>query len=169
MPTTIRVLTADDAATYRPLRLEALQADPTAFSSSYEEEAARTVEDIAARLTADYPNIASFGAFVDGVLVGTATLVANQRPKIRHRAMLVGMYVTPSARGAGLARGLLDAVVAHSRTLAGVEELVLAVTVGNEPARRLYLGAGFRSYAVEPRYLKIDGVYYDLEWMSRTL
>jgi hypothetical protein len=28
---------------------------------------------------------------------------------------------------------------------------------------------GFEPYCVEPRYLKLDGVYYDIEWMRLVL
>ena len=43
-----------------------------------------------------------------------------------------------------------DAVVTHARTVPGVEEVVLAVTVGNELARRLYVAAGFTEQARGP-------------------
>ncbi len=47
----------------------------------------------------------------------------------------------------------------------GVEEVVLAVTVGNELAHRLYVAAGFKPYCIEPRYIKLDDQYFDIEWM----
>jgi RimJ/RimL family protein N-acetyltransferase len=47
--------------------------------------------------------------------------------------------------------------------------LILAVTIGNSAAEQLYLAAGFRPSHVEARLLKIDGVYYDILWMSLTL
>ena len=42
---------------------------------------------------------------------------------------------------------------------------MLAVTRGNDTARRLYSAAAFVAHAVDPHYLKVDGRYYDLEWM----
>ena len=63
---------------------------------------------------------------------------------------------------------LLDAIT-RAHTLSGLEDLILAVTVGNERARALYLAAGFTSVARDPRYLKIDGQYFDIEWMHLSL
>ncbi len=71
----------------------------------------------------------------------------------------------PEARSQGVGRALVDAVVTHARSVSGVEEVVLAVTVGNELARRLYIVAGFKSYCIEPRYLKLKDQYFDIEWM----
>ena len=58
---------------------------------------------------------------------------------------------------------LLDAIT-RAHTLSGLEDLILAVTVGNERARALYLAAGFTSVAREHRYLKIGEQYFDIEW-----
>ncbi|MDJ0789698.1 MAG: GNAT family N-acetyltransferase, partial [Myxococcota bacterium] len=52
------------------------------------------------------------------------------------------MWVAPDARRSGLGAALLDAVVAWARR-EGVRELSLAVSLVNEPARRLYERAGF--------------------------
>ncbi len=71
----------------------------------------------------------------------------------------------PEARNQGIGRALLDAVVTHARTVSGVEDVVLAVTVGNEHARRLYIAAGFKPYCIEPRYIKLEDQYFDIEWM----
>ena len=73
--------------------------------------------------------------------------------------------MVPEARSQGVGRALLDAVVTHARSVSGVEEVVLAVTVGNEHARRLYIAAGFKPYYIEPRYLKLEDQYFDIEWM----
>lgn len=165
----IRLLSANDAGAYQTLRLEGLRQTPEAFGSSYEEEIAFTLEQVVTRLTGSLPDIASFGAFQAGSLAGIATLMANRRPKLQHRAALVAMYVTPTARGRGIGRRLVDAVITYGRSLPQVETLTLGVSAGNTAARQLYANAGFRAYATEPRYLKIDGVYHDLDLMERSL
>jgi RimJ/RimL family protein N-acetyltransferase len=53
--------------------------------------------------------------------------------------------------------------------LPDLEELILAVTVGNVPARRLYLAAGFELSHVERRYIKVGDQYYDIEWLTLRL
>ena len=79
------------------------------------------------------------------------------------------MYVTPNQRGRGLGRLLLEYAVNHARQLPGLEEINLAVTVGNDLARRLYERFGFVFSHREPRYIKIDDRYYDIDWMTLSL
>ena len=69
----------------------------------------------------------------------------------------------------GIGKALLLEAIARARTLSGLEELILVVTVGNERARALYLAVGFTSVARDPRYLKIGGQYFDIEWMHLSL
>jgi hypothetical protein len=62
----VRQLTADDAPAYQTLRLLALQESPTAFSSSYSDEAGRLPSEVASRVTpAPDGSLCVFGAFVD--------------------------------------------------------------------------------------------------------
>jgi ribosomal protein S18 acetylase RimI-like enzyme len=53
--------------------------------------------------------------------------------------------VTPDARGRGAAKRLLRAVLDRGRAL-GHDAAGIAVTIGNEPARRVYEGLGFQMY-----------------------
>jgi ribosomal protein S18 acetylase RimI-like enzyme len=87
------------------------------------------------------------------------------RLKTRHRANVFGVYTAPEARGQGVARGLMQAVLAEVRTWEGVALLHLSVTVGNDPARRLYRSFGFMTVGVEPAYLQVDGKLLDEEQM----
>jgi RimJ/RimL family protein N-acetyltransferase len=160
----IRVLDRADAPAYQALRLRGLRESPTAFSSSYEDEVGRSVAEVVARvLPAADGSKRVFGAFVDGALGGIVTFVRPQRPKLEHTSEIVGMYVAPEHRRQRLGRALVDSVVRHARTLAGVEQIKLAVTASNEPARRLYRAVGFVRYGVEPNALRVEGVYYDEE------
>jgi RimJ/RimL family protein N-acetyltransferase len=63
----------------------------------------------------------------------------------------------------------MGAVLEYARAQRGLEALIIAVTVGNEPARQLYLSAGFVSTFVEEGYIKWEGRYYDIEWMRMGL
>ena len=69
------------------------------------------------------------------------------------------MYVRSEARGTGLARALVQQVIAHARTL--VEEVRLTVEASNVAARRLYGAVGFTEYGLERRALKVGREYYD--------
>ena len=161
----IRNLTEADAQPLRELRLRALREHPESFGSSFEEEEAVPLETTVEHLRASSPDNFMLGAFVEHQLVGIVHCSRSPRPKTRHKAHIGGMYVAPEARGQGIGRALLAEAVARAGSLPGVEELVLAVTVGNEEARRLYTSAGFEPYCVDPRYLKLGDRYFDIEWM----
>ncbi|MGV3572439.1 MAG: GNAT family N-acetyltransferase [Ramlibacter sp.] len=153
----IRLLTAADAAAYRALRLRGLREHPEAFTSSYGEDLQHPEQITAARLAS--ATHAFWGAFEGGKLVGIVGLERERRAKNRHKAIVVGMYVAGEAAGRGVARGLLGALLAQARG-EGLESLVLTVTEGNDKARRLYEAAGFRSFGIEPRAIKVDGRAY---------
>jgi RimJ/RimL family protein N-acetyltransferase len=84
-------------------------------------------------------------------------------------ATIAGMYVVPDRRGEGIAKALIAACLAHARSLPGVEEVCLCITVGNETARKLYLACGFQPDFIDPQYFKYQGTYYDLEWLRLKL
>ena len=165
----IRILGETDAAAFRALRLRALQDHPEAFASSFEEEQSQPLEAATERLRRTSEDNFIAGAFVDAQLAGMAGFRRFTGPKVRHKAHVWGMYVAPEARGRQLGRALLDEVMRRARTLPGLEDVALAVTVDNDAARRLYLAAGFVPYCVEPRFLKIGDRYWDIEWMVLSL
>ncbi|MBP8102030.1 MAG: GNAT family N-acetyltransferase, partial [Burkholderiaceae bacterium] len=97
----IRRLMPDDAGEYRTLRLRALRDHPDAFTSSFEEEQLRPLAWAQARLRpdAERPHDFFLGAFIGDELVGMVGLQGRYRPKERHNAAVVGMYVAPDAAG----------------------------------------------------------------------
>ncbi len=153
-PVSIRRLLPDDAALFREIRLQALATAPEAFGSTHAAEAAWATEAWAERLR----KAAVFAAIDGEAVLGMAGFFAMDGAKERHKGVLWGMYVAPSARGTGLAAALVQAVLAHAADV--VEQVLLTVVSGN-PARRLYARLGFVEYGVEPRALRQDGVYSD--------
>ena len=162
-PAEIRLLGPGEAARYRDIRLEALQQDPEAFASTFEHENAMPLSWFAERIVKG--NI--FGGFVDGELLGVTGYWPQEGAKESHKANLWGMYVRKAARGSGLGRRLIEAVVAHAT--GRVELLQLGVASGNEAAHRLYLKTGFSEYGREMKALKQDGRYIDEILMVRFL
>lgn len=162
----LRQLDSSDALAYRELRLGALRDHPEAFASSYDDELARQESETASRLAR--PDQVTIGAYADGRLVGVASLLRIGSVKEWHKARIVGMCVSPDARGRGIGRAVLDQVIEAAREW-GVTELRLAVTVGNQAARNLYTAAGFTTYGIEPRSLRLDTRFYDVELMSLEL
>jgi ribosomal protein S18 acetylase RimI-like enzyme len=157
----IRRLRPDDAEAYRLIRLEALELAPEAFGSTLEAEAAKPLDWFAARLE----RTAVFGAYLGDDLVGIAGFRADAGPKTRHKGVLWGLYVRPAARGAGVARALVETVTDHARM--HVELLQLTVVSTNERARRLYADLGFVEYGIEKRALKQGNAYFDEVLMVR--
>lgn len=162
---TIRRLIPADTPAYRAIRLDHLKQHPTGAEAAWEDESAQPDEWFAQRTSA----AALFGAFLnDGNdLAGIGGLMIPPGSKMKHKGMLMGMYVSPAARGTGMARALVDAVIDHAKTV--VDEVQLQVDPDNHGAIKLYLAAGFRQYGREPRVLKIDGQYRDALLMTMPL
>lgn len=150
----IRRLTIADAPAYRTLRLRGLREHPEAFTSSWEEDDGQPLAATEARLAS--PQQVLWGAFDGGALRGIVGLELLRRPKERHKAKVVGMYVPADAAGRGIGAALLQASLAHARQ-AGLSDLVLTVTEGNAAALRLYRQAGFEAFGTEPRAIRVDG------------
>jgi RimJ/RimL family protein N-acetyltransferase len=152
-------LHADDAAAWQTLRLEGLQDSPTAFASSYAEEKDRPIEDVRTMLDRDTGAI--FGGFVSGQLQCVASVHRESMRKMAHKAGVWGVYAAPAARGTGLMRRVMTALIEHARNVLGVEFLTLGVNVANAPALRLYDSLGFVRIGIERGVLKVDGVLHD--------
>jgi ribosomal protein S18 acetylase RimI-like enzyme len=159
----VRILKAQDAEDYRNLRLEALHTNPEAFSSSYEEEKENSSEFYANRLQSDLAF--HFGAFENEKLSGIVTLVKENKLKLRHRASIFAMYVTPDQRGSGIGKRLMEEAVNTATNLAGIEQIYLSVVATNESAKRLYTALGFHTFGIDKKALKIGETYYDDEHM----
>lgn len=147
----LRRLTPADAAAHRALMLQAYADDPMAFTASVAEREPLPLSWWAARMAEgdDVPE-QMFGAFVDGQLVGAAGLSFETRPKRRHKAQLIGMYVLPEHRRRGLAQALVQAVLDAARRRPELKIVGLTVTEGNAGAEALYRRCGFEPWGVEP-------------------
>lgn len=152
-------LTADHAARYRELMLHAYEHVSDAFTSTPEERAALPLSWWAQRIADPGGMGIAFGALDGEKLVGTVALEFSSKPKTRHKAQLIGMYVLDSCRGHGLGRRLVDAALGHARQREGTTLITLTVTEGNAPAIALYEAAGFRSFGVEPMAIHTPSGY----------
>lgn len=161
----IRILTEEDASKYQECRLNALKTNPEAFSSTYEREAAFSNETVKERISPTKDKFV-LGAFDENeTVVGLVTFFRETGLKTKHKANVYGMYVTPEARGNGVAKQLMQELIKKAKECAGVEQLLLTVVQGNNSAKRLYDLLGFKVYGVERNALKVDGEYLDEDWM----
>lgn len=151
MTADVRRLTPADAAAHRALMLQAYTDDSTSFTSSAAEREVLPLSWWAARMAEGEDALERvFGAFVEGQLAGAAGLSMQSRPKLRHKALLFGMYVRPEHRGRGLGRALVEAVLAEARRAPQLQIVQLTVTQGNTAAETLYRRCGFEPWGVEP-------------------
>jgi RimJ/RimL family protein N-acetyltransferase len=164
----IRLLEPADAEENHALRLEALSLSPEAFGSTYEETIRLSPEEILARSQCSDENF-KVGAFSERRLVGIAGFIQSKRDKTRHRGDVVGMYVSPAYRGAGVGKTILQDVVERARRLEGLEQITLDLILPNQAARRLYLGMGFEVYGLHAEAIKVGGVGYDVELFALRL
>lgn len=144
----IRPVGASDLEAYAALRRQSLLELPLAFSASPE-------TDVAMQLGAA-PDWMLFGAFAPE-LAGAVGLMRGRHPKAAHKLHLWGMYVAPSHRRRGLGAKLLEAAIAHARSMKDVEWIQLGVTDAAADARRLYERMGFVSWGSEPDALRFEG------------
>jgi ribosomal protein S18 acetylase RimI-like enzyme len=158
----IRRLDPADFEAYRALRLRGLAEHPEAFTSSHEEDASKPPAEAQRRLAPESPDLV-WGAFVDGTLVGVLGMTPERRARSRHKAHVFGMYVPAEYGRRGIGQALLHHVVAAARAMPHLEQLTLTVTRGNGLASRLYERAGFETFGVEPRAVRMNGAYLDKE------
>lgn len=136
----VRRVRADEWEALRDVRLRALEDAPDAFGTTFAE--ARERPDACwvewAQRSAESDEQAMFLAWRDGEPRGIAGTFAREDGVWQ----VISMWVDPQARGGGVGRNLLDAVVGFAREH-GAAEIVLSVTDGNGAARTLYERYGF--------------------------
>jgi len=164
----VRILTEADAGAFWNIRLRALRDDPESFGSSYEEILERGIagatQSLRKRDTA--PDDVTFGAFDGETLVGIAGFRRGQEVKKRHKGVIWGMYVPREMRGKGIGKALLEAAIAHAKTLPQLEQINLSVVLTSREARHLFISLGFETYGLERRALKLRDRYFDQELMT---
>jgi ribosomal protein S18 acetylase RimI-like enzyme len=169
----IRRLNAEsptDVAQYWQVRNQGLKEFPDAFTTSHEEGAATAPEKLAKRFGGENSDDFVIGAFsATDKLLGCTGFERETRTKQRHKGKVLGMYVIPDARGTGLGRKILAALLLEAKQLDGLEQIILSVTHSNEGARLLYISMGFVTFGIERNAIKVGQNYYDKEFMALNL
>jgi ribosomal protein S18 acetylase RimI-like enzyme len=161
----IRLVTSDDAPEYSRLRLEALEGDPEAFSSSVDEHRSLSLDEIRRRIGQGSQEQFMMGAFENGRLLGTVGFYREKGLKTRHKGRVWGVYVTPRKRRTGLARKMLEVLLLRVAAIDGVDQVLLSVASTQLAARHLYASMGFQSWGLEPRALRVGDQFIDEEYM----
>ncbi|TAG47975.1 MAG: GNAT family N-acetyltransferase [Betaproteobacteria bacterium] len=163
----ISILQPKDTARYRDLMLEAYELAADAFTSTADERAAEPESYWIKRIADPTGLSVAFGAFDGDALVGTVALEFSAKPKTKHKALIIGMYVKPEHRAKGLARALITAAITHAKSMQSIQSITLTVTEGNSSAIHLYQSVGFETYGVEPMAIHTPSGYKGkvLMWM----
>lgn len=168
-PMRVAFLTAADADVYRSLMLDAYEQAPDAFTSTAAERGGETRDWWVKRIGSESGLTTAFGAWQGDRLVGTVALEYSAKPKTRHTALVLGMYVLPDQRVSGIGRSLMKSAIAAATSRPEVLVLNLTLTEGNQPARRLYQSLGFVTWGVQPNALRIGSRFKGKVHMSLTL
>ena len=142
----IRRIRADEGMRLRALRLHALVDAPMAYGSTFarEESYPEALWDERASTGAAGGNVVTFVAEHGNQLVGMATgLGVGLEPENNLQPTMVGVFVDGSVRRQGVGVELVEQVVSWAWAR-GWTRLIVWITVGNEPAIRLYRRCHFQ-------------------------
>ncbi|MEJ3404612.1 GNAT family N-acetyltransferase [Rathayibacter sp. YIM 133350] len=144
MPFSVRATTEDDWANYRDIRIEMLTDSPDAFFTTLADVVDRGEAFWRERVSgASSFTVAAVDTDDDrwlGVMTGVIASVMTDAPESAV-PQLVGVYVRPEARGAGVADALLEAIESWARVRG--DALHLEVHDGNSRAVAFYARRGF--------------------------
>lgn len=136
------------------------------FRIAPDDESTLALSQVEARLATEFV-VGGFSP--DDALAGIGGLSVYAGSKLRHKALLWGMYVHESARGHGLGDAIVARLLSHARER-GVDIVQLTVMADNARAKRLYERHGFTTYGMEPCAVKVTVadkvVYLDEALMS---
>jgi GNAT superfamily N-acetyltransferase len=137
----LRVLTPDDWADWRALRLVALADAPDAFGGKLADWQGDGDREERWRGRLSLPGSHNLLVLLDGRPVGMASGAPGEADGV---AELLSMYVDRTARGRGVGDLLIREVERWARDVFGASVLELAVAEGNEAAAALYRRHGFQ-------------------------
>lgn len=106
-------------------------------------------------------------ALEDGQIVGNAALNGSANPRFRHRCSFA-ITVRKDHWGRGIGSELLRRQIEFARSI-GAEIISLEVRSDNERAKALYRKFGFAKFGVFEKFFKIDGQYFDADYMTLQL
>jgi L-amino acid N-acyltransferase YncA len=157
---TIRPAQAADAAEIAAIYNEGIESRPATFVTRR-----HTAADVARWLEAPGPQLV---AERDGQVIAFAVVGDYSPVPAYHGVGEFAIYVAGSARGQGVGRELLEALVAASEG-AGRFKLLGKLFADNEASRALCRACGFAEVGVHRRHGQLDGRWRDVLVVERLL
>jgi len=156
------------------VRMEAMQpehaADVLAIYQVGIDEGQATFETAAPAWEAFYaaklPEHRHVALGADGVVVGWVAASAVSKRCVYAGVVEHSVYVHPDARGRGVGRALLDALIASTET-AGIWTIESGIFPENAASLALHQRAGFRTVGVRERLGRHHGVWRDVLTIER--
>ncbi len=136
----IRVLSPDDWAIWRQLRLAALTEAPYAFACRLEDWQGTGDTEARWRARLAIPDSHHVAATLNDQMIGMASGVSTSQDDV---VKLMSMWVSPAARGRGVGDALVREIERWARSI-GARIMRLNVTDDNAGASALYLHHGFK-------------------------
>lgn len=160
--TIARPLDPREAPAYCELRRRSLHESAWAFLASPEDDIACDPEQLINRIS-DPENviIVASDEADPGRFIASAGVARQQRAKVRHRAIIWGVYCLPEFRGRGVGRAVTSAAIETARSWDGVGQIELCVSHNAAAAISLYESLGFEVWGRHPDAMRIDGTSYD--------
>jgi ribosomal protein S18 acetylase RimI-like enzyme len=157
-------ITPGNVSTFKDVRLRALRDTPSAFGSTYARESELSDAEWTRRaIRWNGERGIGFLAIDDAIGCGIVGSMLDENDATR--ATLVSMWTTPTHRRRGIARRLVDEVVAWARAH-DVTAIRLMVTSSNAPAVSFYEQLGFACTGrIEP--YPNDASLVELEMLRR--
>ena len=100
-------------------------------------------------------------AELDGEIVGWCAVVPYSSREVYRGVGEESVYVAGRARGRGVGRALLEAMIESARN-GGLWTLQAGIFPDNEPSLALHRAVGFREVGVRERLGELDGVWRDV-------
>ncbi|MDZ7898717.1 MAG: GNAT family N-acetyltransferase [Arcicella sp.] len=147
----IKVITQEnDIEAYYELLIKAITEEPKFFRVS-----AIDIEGEVFPTKDTFENF-TLGAFSDdGELLGIIGFKRQLFIKLKHKGLIFRMYVSEKAKGQGLGRKLLKALIERAKQGEGLRQLYLTVISTNQRAISLYTSEGFELYSREKKSIKM--------------
>ena len=124
----------------RLIRLKALKADPTAFSSSYEKEI--TYKDMEWQAYLSRQKKAVFLIYAHNNVIGlTGIMQKPERPEI---AFIWGSWLDPAWRGQGLITKAYQNCIAWAKAQKTIQKIIISHRASNQASQKLIAKAGFQ-------------------------
>lgn len=160
--TTIRPIRESDTAGFRAA-LDAICRERKYLARSEAPPLESVQKFVAANVHAGHPQ---FVADDSEKIIGWCDALPAAQEFGRAHIRVLGMGVVRDYRGQKIGLRLIEAVIAATRRLPGVEKIELVAHASNAPALALYRKIGFEIEGVKKRGLFADGRYDDLVLMG---